>query len=57
LVRIAVFGKKNIKKIYDPASGSGSLLLKARKVLGPNGVRKGFYGQEINLTKVISDGV
>lgn len=50
LVRIAVYGKKNIKKIYDPASGSGSLLLKARKILGPNGVRKGFYGQEINLT-------
>ena len=50
LVRIAVYGKKNIKKIYDPASGSGSLLLKARKVLGPNGVRKGFFGQEINLT-------
>lgn len=50
LVRIAVYGKRNIKKIYDPASGSGSLLLKARKILGPNGVRKGFYGQEINLT-------
>lgn len=50
LVRIAVYGKKNIKKIYDPASGSGSLLLKARKILGPNGVRQGFFGQEINLT-------
>ena len=50
LVRIAVYGKKNIKKIYDPASGSGSLLLKARKILGPDGVRKGLYGQEINLT-------
>lgn len=50
LVRIAVHGKKNIKKIYDPASGSGSLLLKARKVLGPNGVRQGFFGQEINIT-------
>ncbi|SHN10676.1 type I restriction enzyme M protein [Fibrobacter sp. UWR3] len=50
LVRIAVHGKKNIKKIYDPASGSGSLLLKARKILGPNGVRQGFFGQEINIT-------
>ncbi len=50
LVRIAVYGKKKIRKIYDPAAGSGSLLLKARKILGPNGVRQGFYGQEINLT-------
>ena len=34
----------------DPAVGSGSLLLKFAKVLGPNGVRQGYYGQEINLT-------
>ena len=50
LVRIAVYGKKEIRSIYDPASGSGSLLLKARKILGPDGVRQGFFGQEINLT-------
>lgn len=50
LVRIAVYGKKNIKKIYDPATGSGSLLLKARKILGKNGVRQGYFGQEKNLT-------
>ena len=36
--------------MYDPACGSGSLLLKFAKVLGPNKVRQGFYGQEINLT-------
>ena len=50
LVRIAVHGKKRIRKIYDPATGSGSLLLKARKILGKNGVSQGYFGQEKNLT-------
>lgn len=34
----------------DPACGSGSLLLKAEKVLGREAVRNGFFGQEINIT-------
>lgn len=34
----------------DPACGSGSLLLKAEKVLGKDAIRNGFYGQEINIT-------
>lgn len=34
----------------DPACGSGSLLLKAEKVLGKEAIRNGFYGQEINIT-------
>ena len=34
----------------DPACGSGSLLLKAEKILGKDAVRNGFYGQEINIT-------
>jgi type I restriction enzyme M protein len=50
LTRIAVVGKKSVNKVYDPACGSGSLLLKFAKVLGPENVRKGFFGQEINLT-------
>lgn len=50
LTRIAVHGKKAINKIYDPACGSGSLLLKAAKILGKNKVRQGFFGQEINIT-------
>ena len=50
LTRLAVIGKKEINKVYDPACGSGSLLLKAVKILGKNNVRQGFYGQEINLT-------
>lgn len=49
LARIAVGDKKRIGKVYDPAVGSGSLLLKFAKLLGPENV-KGFYGQEINLT-------
>ena len=34
----------------DPACGSGSLLLKAQSILGKDGVRQGYYGQEINIT-------
>lgn len=50
LTRLGTVGKTEINKVYDPACGSGSLLLKAEKVLGHNKVRKGFYGQEINIT-------
>lgn len=50
LTRIAVVGKTEVNKVYDPACGSGSLLLKSAKILGKDNVRQGFYGQEINLT-------
>lgn len=50
LTRIAVYGKTDVNKVYDPACGSGSLLLKAAKILGRKNVRQGFYGQEINIT-------
>ena len=50
LARIAVYGKTEVNKVYDPACGSGSLLLKFAKVLGAENVRQGFFGQEINLT-------
>jgi type I restriction enzyme M protein len=50
LARLTVVGKTKVNKVYDPACGSGSLLLKFAKVLGPDKVRQGFYGQEINLT-------
>ena len=49
LARITVVGKTEVNKVYDPAVGSGSLLLKFAKVLGKDNVRQGFYGQEINL--------
>lgn len=50
LAEITTVGKKEVNKVYDPACGSGSLLLKFVKVLGRENVRQGFYGQEINLT-------
>ena len=50
LTKLAVAGKTEINKVYDPACGSGSLLLKAAKILGKDNVRQGFFGQEINLT-------
>lgn len=50
LAEITTVGKKEVNKVYDPACGSGSLLLKFAKVLGKNKVRQGFFGQEINLT-------
>lgn len=50
LARITVVGKSEVNKVYDPACGSGSLLLNFVKVLGHDKVRQGFYGQEINLT-------
>ncbi|MDD4066624.1 MAG: type I restriction-modification system subunit M [Clostridia bacterium] len=50
LAKITVVGKTEVNKVYDPACGSGSLLLKFAKVLGKENVREGFYGQEINLT-------
>ena len=50
LTRLTVVGKTEVNKVYDPACGSGSLLLKFSKVLGKDNVRQGFYGQEINLT-------
>lgn len=50
LTKLTVVGKTQVNKVYDPACGSGSLLLKFAKVLGRENVRQGFYGQEINLT-------
>lgn len=49
LAKIAVAGKTRVNRVYDPAAGSGSLLLKFAKVLGKENVG-GFFGQEINLT-------
>lgn len=50
LAKMTVVGKNEVNKVYDPACGSGSLLLKFAKVLGKENVREGFFGQEINLT-------
>ena len=50
LTRLGTVGKTEVNKVYDPACGSGSLLLKAQSVLGKEGVRQGYFGQEINIT-------
>jgi len=50
LARITVVGKEDVNKVYDPACGSGSLLLQFAKVLGKDKVRIGFFGQEVNIT-------
>lgn len=50
LARIVLIGREDVNKVYDPCCGSGSLLLKFSKILGQDKVRKGFFGQEINLT-------
>lgn len=50
LTLLALNGKTEVNKVYDPACGSGSLLLQSAKILGADNVRLGFFGQEINLT-------
>ena len=50
LARITVVGKEDVNKVYDPACGSGSLLLQFAKTLGKDKVRIGFFGQEVNIT-------
>jgi type I restriction enzyme M protein len=50
LTRITLVGKTEVNKVYDPACGSGSLLLNFAKLLGKENVRQGFFGQEINIT-------
>ena len=50
LARIATHGQARINKIYDPACGSGSLLLQAKKQFDNHLIEEGFFGQEINHT-------
>ena len=50
LARIVIMDKTSVNKVYDPACGSGGLLLKFAKILGKENIRDGFFGQEINLT-------
>ena len=50
LTRICVHDKKRVNKVYDPACGSGSLLLQPAKILGQDNVDIGYFGQEINST-------
>ena len=50
IAQIAMHGQKKVNKIYDPACGSGSLLLQAKKHFDAHVIEDGFWGQEINHT-------
>ena len=50
LARLASWHNPNIQKVYDPACGSGSLLLKFAKTIGKENPDLKYYGQEINPT-------
>ena len=50
IAKLATHGQTVINKIYDPAAGSGSLLLQAKKQFDEHIIEDGFFGQEINHT-------
>jgi len=50
IAQLAIHKQTSINKIYDPAAGSGSLLLQAKKQFDAHIIEDGFYGQEINHT-------
>lgn len=50
IARLAMHGQTRINKIYDPACGSGSLLLQAKKQFDAHIIEDGFFGQELNHT-------
>jgi type I restriction-modification system, M subunit len=50
IAQLALYGQPSVNKIYDPACGSGSLLLQAKKQFDEHLIEEGFFGQEINHT-------
>ncbi|SUP80718.1 type I restriction-modification system subunit M [Yersinia wautersii] len=50
IAQLAMHGQTSVNKIYDPACGSGSLLLQAKKHFDAHIIEEGFFGQEINHT-------
>ncbi|HBJ68765.1 type I restriction-modification system subunit M [Alcaligenes aquatilis] len=50
IARLAMHGQTSVNKIYDPACGSGSLLLQAKRHFDEHIIQDGFFGQEINHT-------
>ena len=53
LTLLAIGNKQKVDSVYDPACGSGSLLLQAGKILGNENVKKGYFGQESNYQTFI----
>ena len=50
IAQLAIHGQESVNKVYDPAAGSGSLLLQAKKHMDDHLIEEGFFGQEINHT-------
>ncbi len=50
IAKLAIHGQSSVNKIYDPACGSGSLLMQARKHMDIHRIEEGYFGQEINHT-------
>ena len=50
IAQLAMHGQTSVNKIYDPACGSGSLLLQAKKQFDDHLIQDGFFGQELNHT-------
>ncbi|VVH54735.1 Type I restriction-modification system, DNA-methyltransferase subunit M (EC, partial [uncultured Gammaproteobacteria bacterium] len=50
IAQLAMHKQEKVNKIYDPAAGSGSLLLQAKKHFDAHIIEEGFWGQEINHT-------
>lgn len=50
IAQLAMHKQTTVNKIYDPAAGSGSLLLQAKKHFDNHIIEEGFFGQEINHT-------
>jgi len=50
IAQLAMHGQTSVNKIYDPACGSGSLLLQAKKQFDEHKIEEGFFGQELNHT-------
>jgi len=50
IAQLAMHKQEKVNKIYDPAAGSGSLLLQAKKHFDNHIIEEGFYGQEVNHT-------
>jgi type I restriction enzyme M protein len=50
IAQLAMHKQTSVNKIYDPACGSGSLLLQAKRQFDDHLIEDGFFGQEINHT-------
>lgn len=50
IAQLAMHGQTSVNKIYDPAVGSGSSLLQAKKHFDNHNIEEGFFGQEVNHT-------